>query len=584
MRPPASIPALLVRQLRERPDGAAVQWRHGPDWRTWSWRELAGEVCRLASGLRSLGVKRGDRALLMMRNIKEFHVIDTALMLIGACPISIYPSTTLDQVRYFAANSEAVAIFAEDPDLSAAMTSVRGACASLAHIACVVGEPPPGSIGLASISSAGVAGFDIAAAARLLGADDLATVVYTSGTTGPPKGVMLDHRNVLFTTTKVAEGIGHELAGSRWINYLPMAHIANRIVGHYLHLYGGLTVYCCPVPSEIDSFLSLVRPNMLFGPPLIWERLKSAFMSAAVPELLSAIEVTSQAAAYEARDEPIPSEIAARRAEMPESRLADARRQLGLESCWWAVTGAAPMSVELLSFFRGLGIPLSENYGLSESTGVCTFDAVRYRLGRVGRALPGVELRVAPDGELSFRGANAFRGYLKDPDQTATVMDDEGWVRTGDIVDIDPDGYVAVIARKKDLIVTSGGVNVSPSAVEWRLKQQPLVDQVCVVEDGRRFISALIVLDVSEALTHIGTEGEAASLVALASDARILEAVGEQVERANSALGSAEKIRRFTVLPAQWLPGSDELTVTMKLRRRAIAEKYADSIEAMYRT
>jgi long-chain acyl-CoA synthetase len=420
---------------------------------------------------------------------------------------------------------------------------------------------------------------------------DLCTVIYTSGTTGPPKGVMLDHANVVWTGESLLRAIGQSLAGWRQISYLPMAHIAERMTGHYNHIRTGSVVTCCPDTAQFAAYLVAVRPNFLFGVPRIWEKLHAGVMAGVAREadperkaaIEKALEVGRRVAELQVAGQEVPSDLAAAHRRLDEAVLATLRALVGLDDCRIAVTGAAPISTEVLWFFRAIGVNLSEIYGMSESTGPITWDPYAVRVGTVGRALPGVSVKLADDGEVCFKGGNAFRGYLKDPEKTAEMIDAEGWYHTGDIGVLDDDGYLRIVDRKKELIITAGGKNISPANIESALKSQPLIGQACVVGDGRKFVAALLVLDPDVAPAWAKARGiEFASIADLATHEAVLAEVQREVDAANARFSSVEQVKRFTVLATEWLPDSEELTPTMKLKRRGILSKYAAEIEAMY--
>jgi long-subunit acyl-CoA synthetase (AMP-forming) len=418
--------------------------------------------------------------------------------------------------------------------------------------------------------------------------EDLATVIYTSGTTGPPKGVVLDHANICWTVESYRETLGDDPAGWRAVSYLPMAHIAERMSSHYLAIASGFEVTTCPEPGQVASFLPEVRPQTFFAVPRIWEKLYAALQNALnadparAAEGQAALDVGWEVSEYRARDEELPADVAARYE--PVAPMLDAvRAMIGLDQLIIAVTGAAPIPVEVLRFFRCLGVPLSEIYGLSETSGPMTWDPFRVRVGTVGRAMPGIEVKLADDGEVVCRGGNVFRGYLNAPDKTAEVLDDDGWFHSGDIGVIDDDGYLKIVDRKKELIVTAGGKNISPANLEAALKAGPLIGQACVIGDNRPFISALVVLDGDVAPGWAKSRGiDATTLADLAEHPEVRDEIERHVAEANARFSRVEQIKKFTILHHEWLPDSEELTPTMKLKRRGVHTKYAEHIEAMY--
>jgi long-chain acyl-CoA synthetase len=395
--------------------------------------------------------------------------------------------------------------------------------------------------------------------------EDLLTLIYTSGTTGPPKGVMITHYNLCWVVESMNRATGEPLAGWRQISYLPMAHIAERLLTHYFHVAEGTDVTCCPEPTELVSYLREVRPEHFLGVPRVWEKLHAGIAAA------MAADPDKQAAfqrAMETGDDAV---------------LANVRAMVGLDGMRLALTGAAPIPRPVFDFFRSLGVPLSEVYGLSECTGPMTWSR-EARAGTVGPPIPGQELKILDDGEVCCRGGNVFAGYLKDPERTAEVLDADGWLHSGDIGRFDEAGYVQIVDRKKELIITAGGKNISPANLEAAIKSYPLIGQACVIGDARPYITALIVLDPDVAPAWARSQGiDFASLGDLAAHPDIRAEVERCVAEANGRFSQVEQIKKVAILPTEWPPDSDELTPTMKLKRRGVLAKYADEIEALYR-
>jgi long-chain acyl-CoA synthetase len=368
-----------------------------------------------------------------------------------------------------------------------------------------------------------------------------------------------------------------------------MAHIAERVTTHYGGIAFAYEVTTCPDIRLLGAALVETRPQILFGVPRTFEKIHSTVQAvlAADPAraqvFAHALDVGARVAEHRARGDDLSVELAAEYEKVDAESLRPARQLLGLDDLRIAVTAAAPIPVEVLQFFRSAGIPLSELYGLSESTGPMTWDPFRVKPGTVGRAIPGMELRLADDGEVLGRGGNIFRGYLHDPERTAETLDAEGWLHTGDIGELDDEGYLRIVDRKKELIITAGGKNVSPANLEAALKAQPLIGQACVVGDDEPYLAALLVLDPDVAPAWATSNGVTATALAdLARDPVVLAEVEREVAVANERFSHAEAVREFTVLADEWLPDSDELTPTMKLKRRGIAKTYAAEIAALF--
>ena len=564
-----TVPSRFLETVRSRPDAVALRARDGDGWQETTFAEYAEDACRVAAGLGELGVRRGDRVVLMMRNRPEFFVADMAALLVGATPISIYNSSAPEQVQYLVGHCEAKVAIVEDVDFLERFLKVRSELPALEHI--VLMEDPEGVAPDDVGSWEGMLALDpvdVEAASRIVQPSDLATVIYTSGTTGPPKGVMLDHANVCWTAESLRLTLAHVAAeGRRLVSYLPMAHIAERMTSYYQQALLGYEVTTCPEAREIASYLPQVRPEIMFAVPRIWEKVYAGVQAviAADPAQKALFE-----RALEAGDDSV---------------LRPVRELLGLDQVIAAITGAAPIPVEILEFFRALGVPLAEIYGMSESSGPMTFDAVEVRIGTVGRAIPGCEVKLAEDGEVICRGGNVFRGYLSDPAKTADALDAAGWLHSGDIGEMDEDGYLRIVDRKKELIITAGGKNISPANLESALKAFPLIGQACVIGDRRPFVTALLVLDPEISPTWAKRHGvDDMTLSELAEHAEVRAEVERNVAEANKRFNNVEQVKRFALLGDEWLPDSEELTPTMKLKRRGIYTKYAEVIEELYGT
>lgn len=570
----------------------ALRRKAGDGWQETTFGEYADQACRLAAGLRGLGVTRGDRVVLMIRNRPEFHVADLAVVLLGATPISIYNSSSADQIRYLSGHCGATIAIVEDEGFLARVVAVRDELPDLREV--VVIDPPPAGVpdGIRAWSELLASDpEELDTLAQIAQPSDLATVIYTSGTTGPPKGVMIDHANVAWTMKSLWEVLGDvDLERARLVSYLPMAHIAERNVSHYLALTYGYEVTTCPEPGAVAQYLPEVRPQVFFAVPRVWEKIHAGVMAMAgadparKAQLEAALEVGLRAAECRARGEELPADVAAEFAAADEA-LGMVRGLLGLDACVAAISGAAPISVEIFDFFRGLGVPLSEVYGMSETSGIMTWDPFAVRAGTVGRAVPGGTIALAEDGEVLTRGGQVFRGYLDDPEKTAEALDADGWLHSGDIGVLDDDGYLTIVDRKKELIITAGGKNISPANLESALKAQPLIGQACVIGDQRPFMSALVVLDAEVAPVWAkGHDIDAADLAALAEHPEVLAEVDRQVAEAMAPFNNAERVKKVRVLHQEWMPDSEELTPTSKLKRRGIHAKYEREIEALYAT
>ncbi len=562
------------------------------EWREWTWREFADSACRVAAGLARLGVGRGDRVALMIRNIPEFHIADVAALLLGATPFSIYNSSSPDQVQYLVSHAGAKVAVVEDAGFLERFLKVRTELPELQQIVAIDGTTEGEALAWESLL--GEDAVDLAEASTIAKPEDLATLIYTSGTTGPPKGVMISHYNVVWTVESLLRAFEtdrSELERMRIVSYLPMAHIAERITGHYLAITSAYEVSSCPDPTQIATYFRETKPNIAFGVPRVWEKIHAGVQAAldADPDKKTKFGEAVAAAM------PI---VAKQTLEGPDS-LSDEERQmiefldavafstvrglLGFDEMHYAISGAAPIPVELVEWYRTIGVPLSEIYGMSENTGPLTWEPLRVKPGYVGRPLPGVEVTLAEDWEVIARGGNVFQGYLNDPEKTREALDEDGWLHTGDIGEFDDEGYLRIVDRKKELIITAGGKNVSPANIEAALKSFPLIGQAAVIGDKRPFIAALLVLDPDVAPGWAKAQGlESASLAELAEHPDLVSEIEHCVQEANARFSQVEQVKRFKILGQEWLPDSEELTPTMKLKRRGVNAKYAEEIEALY--
>jgi long-subunit acyl-CoA synthetase (AMP-forming) len=558
-------PALQARTMCEafqytaaaRADRVALRTLH--DEVTITFAEYADCVRRLAGALHALGVRRGDTVAFMLRNRPEFHLLDTAAMHLGATPFSVYNTSSAEQIAFLLGDAGNRVFIYE----SGFRDRAREAAAQVPAVEHLValdgaaeGETPYEDL----LEAEPPSGFDFEAAWRAVAPEDVLTLIYTSGTTGPPKGVQLTHGN------EIAENHGlHEAGpwlgmGGATVSYLPLAHIADRGLTHYGQMFFGDTLTCCPDVAQVFAHVADTRPTRFGAVPRVWEKLQASLESGFDGDLLAA-----------ARANPAVG--------------AGIRAKLGFDRCRSYIIGAAPAPLALFEFFNALGIPICEVWGMSELCNVATLvPQDQLRFGTVGKPLPGVELRLADDGELLVRGPTVMAGYRNAPQKTAEALDPDGWLHTGDIAEIDGDGFVRIVDRKKELIINAAGKNMSPANIEQQLKMgSPLIGQAVAIGDRRPYNVALIVLDPDACGAFAAEHGLSdAGVAAMSREPAVLDEVAAGVERANSHLSRVEQIKRFKVLDVDWPPAGDELTPTMKLKRKPISEKYATEIEALY--
>jgi long-chain acyl-CoA synthetase len=511
------------------------------------------------------------------------------VMTLGATPFSIYQTYTPDQIQYIVSDAGAKVAIIEEQFRETFLEARKG-LPDLAHLIVVDGKGGDGTLTIEEVEASNP-GFDAEAAWRAIEPDDLLTLIYTSGTTGPPKGVELTHNNLLAAIGTIEEIIEFP-DNAKVISWLPSAHVAERNAHHYIPIAFGGQVTTCDNPREILSYLPEVRPTWFFAVPRIWEKLKAGLettLASQPPEQREKMDAALAAAREKVRleqaGEPVPEELAETVKKADEDMFAGLRKMLGLDEVIAINVGAAPTPPEVLEFFHAIGLELAELWGMSETCGAGTCNRPgEVKLGTVGPAAPGIEIKLAEDGEVLIRGEVVMHGYRNLPDKTTETIDSDGWLATGDIGELDEDGFLRIVDRKKELIINAAGKNMSPVNIESALKgASPLIGQVATIGDRRPFNTALIVLDADFAPAWAAQQGiEDTSLEALAREEKVREAVQEGVDAGNEKLARVEQVKKFMIVPGDWLPGGDELTPTMKLKRKPIAEKYADEIEAMY--
>jgi len=573
--------ALWAQALAEPPETPAFLARERGEWREIGWAEAARSVDELAAGFLALGVGRGERVAILSRTRLEWALCDWGLIAIGALCVPLYPTSSALECAYILGNSGARIVVCEDAEQQAKVAPARHELEAIEQLVVFEGADGRDALSLPDLRERGRAllAADPGAVERAraeIGEDDPLTIVYTSGTTGPPKGCVLSNRNYVAMVEMARNVEGLIEPGDRVLLHLPLAHNFGRLV-QFLGAAAHLTIAFCPDPSVIPQALREVRPTILPSVPRLYERFAAAIRAGLEdqrrPARVAARWALGAGARASARREQgrrnLPT-LALRLALADRLVLARLRGRLG--GCLRvAVSGGAPLSEELARFFFALGIPLLDGYGLTEGTSAATFNRPhRLRLGTVGLPFEGVELRIAEDGEILIRGEIVFGGYYHDEEATREVLPGDGWLHSGDLGELDGDGFLTITGRKKEIIVSSGGENVSPQNVEAALEASPYIAQACVVGDRRPYLVALLALD-DDALR--GTAHDEAEVRAL---------VDQVVAEVNRVHGRAEQVRRFAVLPRPFSQEEGELTPTLKLRRRVCEQHFRDEIERLY--
>ena len=593
----ATLVAHLHRQLRTRPDAPALRFRAGERWTTITWGHLGVASRRLMALLVDEGVEVGDHVAIWSGNRPEWHIADAAVLSLRARPVPVYLTLSAEQVVHVLGHSEARVAVVESPALLEVLLGVRAGLPHLRRVVVVEGLEAATEDGFAipwtealgrgdSLLAFHGAQIDRRIAASRL--DDVATLIYTSGTTGPPKAVMLTHRNVAAAVASTA-GLIPADAGDRILSYLPLAHIAERLNSEFRSYVHGNVTYFAPGVDRLAEHLRDVCPTIFFAVPRVWEKMADRIQGEIDRATggrgrmaRRALAVGRRAAAEREAGRPVTGLLALRLALADRLVLRRLRAALGLDAARVLATGAAPIAADVLRLLDAVGLPVLEVYGQTEGTGITTMNRPgRARIGTVGTPFPGVEVELAADGEILVRGDAVFPGYHRDGEATAEALRD-GWLHTGDVGELDAEGYLRITDRKKELIITSGGKNIAPSGIETALKRHPLVSNAVVVGDRRPFVGALLTLDAGAATEWAGRRGlDAADLAALVAGEALRTEIGRHVAGVNAGLSRVEQVKRWALLPADFRVG-DELTPTLKVRRKVVAERHAQAIEALY--
>ena len=594
-----TITELFARAIEQWPDKVAFRVKQGDDWAPITFAEYGEAVRNCAGGLIARGLAAGDFGSILAGNRPEWHECDLGMINAGIVSCPVYPTNSAPQVHCILDHSDSKVVFAEDESQRAKIEQIRADLPNLKL--CVV------------LDGAGVSGDDdfyvtwqdlLAEGERFLAAqpgeydqrsraakaDDLLAVIYTSGTTGPPKGTMLSHRNAVWTLASLHEVLE---AGNddRKLSFLPLSHVAERTSSEYLQLQQGFEIWFAGGIETIGDDLKACRPTIQFVVPRILEKQYDGIMKLldSLPDeqrtgALQAIELGKQRARLEQQGQSLPDELEAKWQEADGALFALARGALGYDALKALISGAAPVSLDLLEFFRAIGVPVSEVYGQTEDHGPTTINRIEnWKLGSVGYAIPGGEVRIAEDGEILYRGPNVCMGYYKNDEATRELIDDEGWLHSGDIGVMDDDGFVTITDRKKDIIITAAGKNIAPQVIEQKLKFSPWVSQAVVIGDRRKFVSALLTLD-QPAVEQFAEQKSIAydSFADLTRHPDIVGLIEAHVAEVNAELANVEQVKQFRILPEDFSVDNGTITPTMKIKRKPINERYGEMIEDMY--
>ena len=567
--------------------GRALTFKSDGEWQDVSYEELGRVVSEVGRGLIDLGLEQGDKVAILSHTRPEWTYANLAILSAGAVSVSIYQTNSSDECHYVLRHSESKAVFVEDAEQLAKVRAVEDDLPQLEHV--IVFDPPedgtdPGNaVTLAELRERGAERpeSDLAARRDAVTTDDTCIVIYTSGTTGPPKGCVISHGNYRdvtdMTIARDMLGVDDEVV----YLFLPLAHAFAKLVQYVAIDLGGAIAYWEKDPQQIIPNLMEVKPTYFPSVPRIFEKIYTLATTVAEDraELDRAVQVGVEVRRLEAAGQEVPAELRERFDRAEERLYAKVRGLFGgrIRQC---VTGAAPIAQEILEFFYACGVPVMEGYGMTETSTVATANVPEeFRFGSVGRPLPRMEVKTDDAGELLLKGPNIFKGYYKDEEATREALVD-AWLHTGDLGRIDDDGFVYITGRKKDIIITAGGKNITPANLENGLKQNRYISQAVVIGDRRPYLIALITVDPEEAPAFASANDLEADDVAGSEQMRA--EVEGAVEEVNSNVGPVEQIKKFTILPQDFTQETGELTPTQKVKRNVVNEKYADAIEALY--
>lgn len=582
-----TIADLLPKAAAKYGEQSATSYKDGDTWKQQSYQELLDESTALGLGLVALGIAPGDRVAILCNTRRDWTVADFASTRAGACVVTVYQTNSPKECEWVLSDSGAVAVFVEDADQAAKIAEVKDQLPDLKHVIVLLGEAA-GATPVADVVAQGASTdpAELEARTAAVKPEDPYTIMYTSGTTGLPKGCVLSHGNYRAIVDSSLEMglVSTDDADENNVAYLflPLAHSFARLIQLSVIDAGGVVAYFGGDTKAVIGEIQEVKPGLLPSVPRIFEKLYTVAVQMAGEETVAkATDVGLKVQALQKAGQPIPAELQAGYDEL-DGRLYGLVRGLFGGRLRRAITGAAPLGLDVISFFTACGVPLMQGYGMTETataTSCCTPED--NKLGSVGKPLPGVEVKIAEDGELLVHGQNVFQGYWGNPDATAETLEN-GWLHTGDLAEIDADGFITITGRKKDIIITAGGKNLTPANIEAELKLSPLISQAVMHGDRRPYPVALITLDPETAPQWAEQNGLPADLAALSKEQQVIDEVQRVLDAANAHYAPVEQIKRFTILPEDFSQATGELTPTLKVKRNVVEEKFASELDALY--
>ncbi len=589
--PTDTIPLRLIEQAKKRGDAPALYEKKGGLWHAFSWHEYGDLVRRASKSLIALGCEPGSTVSILGFNRLEWLILDLACMSIGGAPAGIYTTCSPSEVRYIIHHAGSPVVLIENLEQWKKLDKERANLPLLRHVVTMRGCPridDPLVMPWDEFLAKGAAVADQTYLDRVhaLEPDGLATLIYTSGTTGPPKGVMLSHRNLAWTAD-IAITITGSTSDDCMLSYLPLSHIAEQMFSIHGPITAGMKLYFAESIEKVPENLKEVRPTVLFAVPRIWEKFHAGISSKLADATGAKARIARWAqsigtavSAYKARGKALPFALGVQYKLADRLVFTKLKTAIGLDRARMCVSGAAPVAKEVLEFMASLDVMVHEVYGQSEDTGPTTFNRPgQLKFGSVGPTLPGVEVKIAADGEIVVRGPNVFLGYYKEPEATAETLID-GWLHSGDLGAFDSEGFLSITGRKKEILITAGGKNVAPKNIEAALKNHSLVNEAVVIGDRRKYLTALVTLD-PDAIAKFCAERKL-DVASAHQDASVRAEVQKAVDQLNQEFARVEQVKKFTILPRNLSVQDGELTPTLKVKRKVVNEHFASDIEAMY--
>jgi long-chain acyl-CoA synthetase len=579
------------------PEEPALHFRGTADWQVITWADYGGRVDQVAAALEEFGIEPGDRLAIFSGNRFEWHLADLGILSHGNVTVPLYPTSSSEEVAYLLGHSESRICFVENQELLAKVLKVWSELPHLERLVVFAdddGNDDPRVTSFSEACAVGSAGLArdpgiVEERARSIRPDQLATLVYTSGTTGPPKATMISHSNIIWTLRSAISVFRIE-QGERFLSFLPLSHVAERMMSDFAAIVvAGDTWFAKNIGTVAHDLLEC-RPTIFFGVPRIWEKMRDMIVEEIGRTHGSMDEIVRRHVAF--LEHPSNRAVAAGEVgtvdKLPHEDFDSTtrtmiRQALGLDSTHLLVSSAAPIHRDLLSFLHIIGLPVIELYGQTETCGPTTSNPPEdNRIGTVGRAIPGVTVRIASDGEVLVKGGNVCAGYFRDPGSTAELIDEEGWMHSGDTGSLDVDGYLRITGRKKDLIITAAGQNIAPQDIEMGLRRHELISEAVVIGEGRRYLTALITLDPEGSVQWARRNGKGSELGVLASDPDLAAELSRFLDEENARRARVEGVRKYRILPDSFTVAGEELTPTLKVKRSVVNHKYRELIDEMY--